>query len=97
MSPCSLIFVAEFACKVVKIEKRECFVSVNEYKAKKQHSQGFGNRSSRSQMFFKIVVFKNFAIFTEKHTCWSLQYTCFPVNNVKLLTHFSPVSHFYTP
>ena len=48
MSPCSLIFVAEFACKVVKIEKRECFVSMNEYNAKKQYNQGFGNRSSRS-------------------------------------------------
>ena len=28
--------------------------------------------SSRSQMFFKIGVFKNFAIFTEKHLCRSL-------------------------
>ena len=97
MSPCSLIFVAEFACKVVKIEKWECFVSMNEYNAKKQYNQGFGNRSSRSEMFFNIGVFKDFAIFTGKHACWSLKHTCFPVNNVKLLTHFSPVSHFYTP
>ena len=29
-------------------------------------------RSSRWQMFFKIGVLKNFAIFTEKHLCWSL-------------------------
>ena len=29
-------------------------------------------RSSRSQMFFKIGVFINFAIFTGKHPCWSL-------------------------
>ena len=29
-------------------------------------------RSSRSQMFFTIGVLKNFAIFTEKHLCWSL-------------------------
>ena len=29
-------------------------------------------RSSRSQMFFKIGVLKNFAIFAEKHLCWSL-------------------------
>ena len=36
MSPCSLIFVAEFACKVVKIRKGECFVTLNKYKAKKQ-------------------------------------------------------------
>ena len=29
-------------------------------------------RSSRSQMFFKISVLKNFALFTGKHLCWSL-------------------------
>ena len=29
-------------------------------------------RNSRTQLFFKIVVLKNFAIFTEKHLCWSL-------------------------
>ena len=29
-------------------------------------------KSSRSQMFFKTDVLKNFAIFTEKHLCWSL-------------------------
>ena len=28
--------------------------------------------SGRSQMFFKIGVLKNFAIFTEKHLRWSL-------------------------
>ena len=30
------------------------------------------SRSSRSQIFFKIGVLKNFAIFTEKRVCWSL-------------------------
>ena len=30
-------------------------------------------RSSRSQMFLKIVVLKNFAIFTGKQMCWSLE------------------------
>ena len=30
------------------------------------------HRSSRSQMFFKIVVIKTFANFTGKHLCWSL-------------------------
>ena len=30
------------------------------------------NRSSRSQMFFKIGILKNFAIITGKHLCWSL-------------------------
>ena len=29
-------------------------------------------RSSRSQMFFKIGVLENCAIFTRKHLCWSL-------------------------
>ena len=29
-------------------------------------------RSSRSQMFLKIGVFKNFTIFTGKQLCWSL-------------------------
>ena len=29
-------------------------------------------KSSSSQMFFKIGVLKNFAIFTGKHLCWSL-------------------------
>ena len=28
-------------------------------------------RSSRSQMFFKKDVLRNFANFTEKHMCWS--------------------------
>ena len=34
----------------------------------------FGNtfKSSRSQVFFKIGVLKNFANFTGKHLCWSL-------------------------
>ena len=30
------------------------------------------SRSSPSQMFFKIDFLKSFAIFTEKHLCWSL-------------------------
>ena len=34
-------------------------------------------RSSRSQMFFKKAVFKNFAIFTGKHMCWILFVTKF--------------------
>ena len=29
-------------------------------------------RGSRSQMFFEIDAFKNFAKFTGKHMCWSL-------------------------
>ena len=34
-------------------------------------------RSSRSQMFFKIGVLKNFANFTGKHLCWS-RFLMFP-------------------
>ena len=46
-------------------------------------------RSSRSQMFFKISVLKNFAIFTGKHLRWSLfliklqAFRCSPVNTAK--------------
>ena len=29
------------------------------------------HRSSRSQMFFKIGVLRNFPVLTEKHLCWS--------------------------
>ena len=29
-------------------------------------------RNSRSQLFFKIGILKNFAILTGKHLCWSL-------------------------
>ena len=36
------------------------------------------NRSSRSQMFFKIGVLKNFAIFTGKHLCWGLFFNRVP-------------------
>ena len=48
-------------------------------------------RSSCLQRFFRVDVFKNFAIFTGNHLCWSrfliklhikkrLQHRCFPVN-----------------
>ena len=58
------------------------------------------NRSSPSQMFFKIGVLKNFAMFTGKYLRWSLfliklpackfikkglQRRCFPVNIAKFL------------
>ena len=39
---------------------------------KKRHLQYLIFRSSRSQMFFKIGVLKNFANFTVKHLCWSI-------------------------
>ena len=59
------------------------------------------NRSSHSQMFFKIGVLKNFANFTGKYPCQSLpqvcnifkerlQHRCFPVIYAKILrTTFS--------
>ena len=49
------------------------------------------SRSSRSQIYFKIGVLKNFAMFTGKRLCWSLflikiqAFRCFPVNIAKLL------------
>ena len=57
---------------------------------------GETNRSSPSQVFFKINVLKNFANFTGKHYCWSLffiklqawrrlQHRCFPVKFTKYL------------
>ena len=36
---------------------------------------GKRNRSSLSQMFFKIRVHKNFANFIVKHQCWSISWT----------------------
>ena len=35
-------------------------------------SEQYKSRSSRSRMFFKISVDKNFANFTGKHLCWGL-------------------------
>ena len=39
--------------------------------------------SSRSHMFFEIVVLKNFVNFTGKHLCWSLFLTQFFTNFIK--------------
>ena len=55
-----------FCCRVC------CEVVKKNEKGKKQYNQGLGDRSSRSQMFFKIDVLKHFTIFTGKHLCWSL-------------------------
>ena len=49
------------------------------------------NRSSRSQMFLKIVALKKFAIFTGKHLYWNnfmkkrLQHRCFSLNIANFL------------
>ena len=51
------------------IYKNTCFAVF------KQMNEKFGTtlfRSSHSQIFFKTGVFKNFAIFIEKHLCWNL-------------------------
>ena len=47
----------------------------------------FCDKSSRSQMFFKVGVLKNYAIFTGKDRCWKkkLQRRCFRVNITKIL------------
>ena len=62
--------------------------------------------SSRSHMFFKIGVLRNFAIFTGKQLCWSLfliklqtfikkrlQHRCFPVNIAKFLRTLFFIAH----
>ena len=41
-------------------------------------------KSSRSQMFFKIGVFKNFKIFTGKHLCWSLFLIMFQASTLQV-------------
>ena len=42
------------------------------------HFESIKFRSSRSQMSFKIEVFKNFAMFTGKHLYWSVLVTKLP-------------------
>ena len=55
------------------------------------HLRSFPNssKSSRSQMFFKVVVLNNFVMLKIKHLCWSLFLIdflgCFPVNIAKFL------------
>ena len=53
-------------------------------------------RSSRSQMFFKIAVHKNFSIFTGKHQCWSLQHRLFLVDIAKFLRTAIFIEHLRT-
>ena len=50
------------ACRYLKIWDLLSFLYATQYRS----------RSSRSRMFFKIGVLKNFAIFTGKYLCWSL-------------------------
>ena len=42
------------------------------YSFHKNENNQCNSKSSRLQMFFKIGVLKNFAIFTGKHLCWNL-------------------------
>ena len=67
------------------------------------------NRSSRLQMFFKIGVLINFAIFTRKQLCWSLfliklqairlqkrlEHMYFPVNIAKFLRTAFVIEHLW--
>ena len=61
--------------KTERIEKETLKI----FKSLTSHVQWFVSlwihqkRSSRSQMFFKRHVLKNFTIFTGKHLCWSLK------------------------
>ena len=52
---------------VVNTRRTFCLVSNHCWSLR---NQAFFFRSSRSQMFFKMGVLKNFAIFTGKHLCW---------------------------
>ena len=58
-----------------------------QYSKVSQKMQPLGNKSmegsSRSHMFFKIGVLKNFANFTEKHLCWRLFLTNFFTDLIK--------------
>ena len=65
-----------------------------------------GKRSnSHSQMFYKIDAYKNLAIFTGKHLCWSfflkkivkkrLQHRCFSVNIAKCLSTAFYTEHLF--
>ena len=51
--------------------------------------------SSCSQMFFKIGILKNFAIFTGKHLCLRLKHRCFPVNVAKFLRTAFFIEHIW--
>ena len=57
------------------------------YSKVSQKMQPLGNKSmeesSRSHMFFKIGILKNFANFTGKHLCCSLLLTKFFTNFIK--------------
>ena len=43
-------------------------------------------RRSRSQMFFKLGVLKNFAKVTRKHLCWSVFFNKVAVAGLRLAT-----------
>ena len=70
MSLRSLIFVADLACKVVKIETWEW---------KRQKTKGVQKCDSGLRWV------NNLTLFTGKHMCLRLQHACFPVNIAKLL------------
>ena len=72
--------------KVIEKEKLHSFISKKPQKnlgkvissVVRENEVSFSTivRSSRSQMFFKISVLKNFTNFTEKHLFWSLFPSC---------------------
>ena len=59
-------------------------------------------RSRRPEMFFKMGVLKNFAIFTGEHLCWkerpkkSLQQRCFLVKYCKIFKNTLFTEHLWT-
>ena len=53
-------------------EEKRCMARITQNKLQTIFSLCSLVRSSHSVLFVKIGVLKNFAIFTEKHQCWSL-------------------------
>ena len=69
---CKRLHLRRFSGFWIHLRTRLCFLFYF------SHFESIKVRSSRSQMSFKIKVFKDFAIFTGKCLCWSLFVTKLP-------------------
>ena len=77
-------------------QKRECTIEFLRNNSTFVISKlGYLFKSSRSQMFFKIDVLKNFATVTGKQLCWSPRNRCFPVNIAKFLRTALFIEHLW--
>ena len=59
-------------CAIKKRKFEHCEKDINLTYFLNEPANFIMQRSSSSQMFFKLVALKDFAIFTGKHLCWSL-------------------------